>query len=69
MPFQKLQGCYNINADEDDDPRKVNIVETKGHKDVEGPGFELPFIGQSIKIKKFNIGTEETLKLANVGDY
>jgi hypothetical protein len=27
-PLQKLQGCYNINADEDADPRKVNIVET-----------------------------------------
>jgi hypothetical protein len=68
-PFQKLQGCYNINADEDDDPRKVNITETEGHRDVEGPGVELPFIGQPIKIKKVNIGTEETPKLANVGDY
>jgi hypothetical protein len=36
-PLQKLQGCYNINDDEDDDPRKVNITETKGHRDVEGP--------------------------------
>jgi hypothetical protein len=25
-PLQKLQGCYNINVDEDDDPRKVNIT-------------------------------------------
>jgi hypothetical protein len=68
-PLQKLQGCYNINADEDDDPRKVNIIETKGQRDVEGPGVEIPFIGQSIKIKKVNIGTEKTLKLANVGYY
>ena len=29
-PLQKLQGCYNINADEDDDPRKVNITEIEG---------------------------------------
>jgi hypothetical protein len=29
-PLQKLQRCYNINADEDDDPRKVNIAETEG---------------------------------------
>jgi hypothetical protein len=36
-PLQKLQGCYNINADEDDDPKNVNIVETKGKRDVEGP--------------------------------
>jgi hypothetical protein len=67
-PLQKLQGCYNINVDEDDDPRKVNIAETKGQRDVEGPGDELPFIGQSIKIKKVNIGTEKTPKFANIGD-
>jgi hypothetical protein len=36
---------------------------------VEGPGVELPFIGKPIKIKKVNIGTEKTSKLANVGDY
>jgi hypothetical protein len=68
-PFQKLQGCYNINADEDDDPRKENIVETEGHRNVKGPGVDMPFIGQPIKINKVNIGTEETLKLANVKDY
>jgi hypothetical protein len=68
-PFQKLQECYNINADEDDDLRKVNIVETEGHRNVEGPGVELPFIGQPIKIKKVNIGIEETPNLSNVRDY
>jgi hypothetical protein len=25
-PLQKLQTCFNINVDEDDDPRKVNIT-------------------------------------------
>jgi hypothetical protein len=30
VPLQKLQGCYNINVDEDDDPRKMNIAETEG---------------------------------------
>jgi hypothetical protein len=69
VPLQKLQGCYNINADEDDDPRKVNIAKTEGQRDVEGPGVELPFIGQPIKIKKVNIGTKQTLNIANVGDY
>jgi hypothetical protein len=69
VPLQKLQGCYNINIDEDDDPRKVNITKTEGQSDVEGPGFELPFIGQPIKIKKVNTGTRQTPKLANVGDY
>jgi hypothetical protein len=47
----------------------VNIAETEGQRDVEGPGVELPFIGQPINIRKVNIGTEQTLKLANVGDY
>jgi hypothetical protein len=47
----------------------VNITETEGQRDIEGLGVELPFIGQSIKIKKFNIGIEQTPKLANVGDY
>jgi hypothetical protein len=36
MPLQKLQGCYNINVDEDDDPRKMNINETNGQRDIEG---------------------------------
>jgi hypothetical protein len=27
-PLQKLHGCYNINANEDDDPSKVKITET-----------------------------------------
>jgi hypothetical protein len=46
VPLQKFQGCYNINVDEYDDPRKVNIVETEGQRDIEGPGVELPFIGK-----------------------
>jgi hypothetical protein len=29
-PLQKLQGCYKINVDEDDDPRKVKIIEIEG---------------------------------------
>jgi hypothetical protein len=67
--FQKWQGCYNINVDEDDDPRKVNIAEMEGQRDVEGPGVELPFIGKPIKIKKVNIRIEQRPKFANVRDY
>jgi hypothetical protein len=44
-PLQKLQRCYNINVDDDDDLRKVNITETESQRDVEGPGVELQFIG------------------------
>ena len=57
VPLQKLQGYYNINANEDDDHRNVNISETEGQRDIEGPGIELPFVGQPIKIKKVNIRT------------
>jgi hypothetical protein len=69
VPLQKMQIFYNINVDEDDDPRKVNIAEIEGQRDVEGPGVELPFIGQLTKIKKVNIGIEETPNIANVRDY
>jgi hypothetical protein len=57
-PLHKLQGYYNINANEDDDPRKVSIVEIEGQRDLERPRVELPFIGQLIKIKKINIRVE-----------
>jgi hypothetical protein len=47
----------------------VNIVESEGKRDIEGPGVELLFIGQPIKIKKVNILIDQAPKLANVGDY
>jgi hypothetical protein len=68
-PLQIFQGFYNINVDEDDDPRNVKILETEGQRNIEGPGIELSFIGQPIKINKVNIGTKKTLKSENVGDY
>ncbi len=37
--------------------------------DIKGPGIELPFIVQPIKIKKVNIGTKQEPKLANIRDY
>jgi hypothetical protein len=35
----------------------VKILETKGKRDIEGTGIELPLFGKPIKIKKVNIGT------------
>ena len=64
-----MQGCYNINVDEDDDPRNVNIAKIEGHRDIEGTKVKLPFIGQPIKIKKVSIGTEQAPKPTNVADY
>ena len=51
-PLQKLQGYYNINDDDNDDPRNIHITKTECQRDLEGPGIEFPFIGQLIKIKK-----------------
>jgi hypothetical protein len=47
----------------------VNIAETEGQRDVEGPRVELPFIGQPINIKNINIVTKQTLNIENVGYY
>jgi hypothetical protein len=47
----------------------VNILETEGQRDIEGPRIELPFVGKTIKIMKVNIGTKKAPKLENVGDY
>jgi hypothetical protein len=44
-PLHRLQDCYNINVDEDDDPRDGNTAKIEGKRDIEGPGIELPFIG------------------------
>jgi expansin (peptidoglycan-binding protein) len=50
VPLQKLQSCYNINVDDGNGPRKVNMTEIEGQRNVEGPGVELPFIVHPIKI-------------------
>jgi hypothetical protein len=44
-PLHQLQDIYNINVDEDDDPRDVKLLETEGKRDIEGSGIELPFFG------------------------
>jgi hypothetical protein len=40
-----LRFSRNCKADEDNDPRKVNIAKIEGQRDLEGPRVELPFIG------------------------
>ena len=34
--------CYNLAIDKDDDPRNINIPESKGHCEVHGPAVEAP---------------------------
>ena len=62
--------CYNFVLDEEEeDPRNVKILETKGSHDVQGPVLELPETTEKVKIKKINIGIEEDPKFASIGDY
>lgn len=62
--------CYNVNIEEDDeDPCKVNIPETKGYHKIQGPLIEDPDITMPVKMKQVNIGTEAKPKYAMLDDY
>ena len=44
--------CYNVTVEEEyEDPRKVNIPETEGHHEVEGPQIKNPDITVPLKIE------------------
>eukprot|EP00253_Pinus_taeda_P021954 PITA_21954 len=55
--------------EEDDDLRKINILETEGHSEVEGLQLENPDITEPLKTRQVNIGTEAKPKFVNIGDY
>ena len=61
--------CYNLveEGEEDENPRNINIPESEGTFDVQGPELKIP--AKPIKIKKVNIGTKEEPKFASIGDY
>ena len=62
--------CYNVTVEEEDeDPRKINILEMEGHREVQGPQIENPDIITPMKTKQVNIGTEVETKFAKIGDY
>lgn len=62
--------CYNVNTEEDDkDPRKVDIPETEGYREVQGPLIEDPNITALVKTKQVNIGTEAEPKYVMLGNY
>ena len=54
---------------EDEDLINNNILETEGHREVEGPHIENLDITASLKTKQVNIGTEAKPKFARIGDY
>lgn len=61
--------CYNLVADEDEEPHNMNIPESKGSRKVQGLKFEIPEVAEKFKTKKINIGTKEDPKLASIRDY
>jgi len=66
---ENAQECYNFTIDEDDDPRNINNPESKGYCTVVGPTLKYLEITEKLKIKKVNIGIEETQKIASIGNY
>ena len=64
--------CYNFveePGDEDENPCIINIPESEGTREVDGPKLEIPAVTEPIKIKKINIGTETEPKFSSIGDY
>jgi hypothetical protein len=56
-------------APDEDDPRDIQIEETEGERELEGPPLESEVIVVLIKVKKVNIGIVENPKMDSIGDY
>ena len=70
--MQSMMECYNYVSGElenDDELRNINILETKGSRDVAAPDILTDPMIQLLKIRKVNIGMEENPKFSSVGDY
>ena len=69
--MQSMMECYNLSRkpEDDDELHNNNIPETKGIQDVAAPDVSTDPMTQPLNIKKLNIGTEENLNFANIGDY
>ena len=55
--------------EDDDELWNINMLETKGSRDVVAPDVPTDPMSQPLKIRKVNIGIEENPKFARVGDY
>jgi hypothetical protein len=53
---------------DEDDPRNIQIIETEGEREVEGPSLELEVFVAPIKVNKVNIGTTNNPKMEIIGD-
>lgn len=62
--------CYNVTIEEeDDDLRNIDIPETDGQPEVQGPQVDNPDITALVNTKQVNIGTEVEPKFVKIGDY
>ena len=55
--------------EEEEDPRKINIPETEGEREVEGPKVENHDISKPLKMRQVNNGSDTQPKFAKIGDY
>ena len=69
LQMETTMECYNFATKEYDDPRNVNILESEGSPNVQGPMLEIPEVTEKVKTKKVNIGTNTNPKMASIGDY
>ena len=62
---------YNASGgpEDDDELWNINILYSKGNRDVSAPDIPIDPMNQPLNIRKVNIGTEENPKFASVGDY
>jgi len=68
--LSRVLECYNVTAEEEDeDLWKINIPETEGHREVQGPQIENPDITTSLRTKQVNIGMGVEPKFTKIGDY
>lgn len=69
-----MEEYYNIkegDLEEEEDPRKVNINESEGFREVRGNvlnDYALEY-SKPMRTMKVNIGTSENTKLEIIGDY
>lgn len=67
--------CYKLAFDggdgESDEEylRHLNIAETEGEHEIQGPELQIPDVAKPLKVKKVNIGSKECPKFANIGYY
>ena len=69
--IQSMMTSYNLSGEpeDDDELRNVNIPESEGSRGVASPDIPTDLMNQPLRIRKVNIGSTETSKFSNVGDY